>query len=188
MMNNEMIAIAVSIFALVASAASAYYAKLALERSDLANRLAESSVKFQVLWPTLNDYMSTDMYVAIGHLWSFYTKDPATLKDRYKQQREADQKAASSLQGEEYSNFIKNTLDHHRRRVGQFYGLLKAIHDEGGEQRRWIYTYWSRRELEILPSIIIPLEEALGEMIGTPASTMSNERLQRLYDDCPKIT
>jgi hypothetical protein len=185
MTANEILTLTVSTLSFLAAAGAAYYAKHALMRSDLANRIAESSVKFQVLWPTLNDYMSTDMYVAIGHLWAFYSEKPDTLKARYKWQREADLKAANAFQGEEYSHFVKNTLDHHRRRVGQFYGLLKAIHDEGGDQRKWVYTYWRRRELEILPKIIIPLEEALGELIGTPASRLANERLLELYNDCP---
>ncbi|BAL95236.1 hypothetical protein [Rubrivivax gelatinosus] len=129
--------------------------------------------------------MSTEMYVAISHLWAFYAVDPSTLAERYKQQRAADLEAAGKLQGEAYSGFVKNTIDHHRRRVGQFYGLLKAIHDEGGYQRRWVYMYWRRRELEILPKIIIPLEEALADSIGTPASKLANQRLTELYDDSP---
>lgn len=185
MTTNEILTLTISILSLLAAIGSALYTKHALARADLANSIANSSVKFQVLWPTLNDYMSTDMYVAIGHLWSFYREAPETLKERYKLRREDDLKTANTYQGDDYSNFVKNTIDHHRRRVGQFYGLLKAIHDEGGDQRKWVYTYWRKRELEILPKIIIPLEEALGEIIGTPASKLANDRLLEIYKDCP---
>ena len=185
MTPTEVLTLTVAVLAFLAAAGSARYARKALDRADVANEIAESSVRFQVLWPTLTDYMSTDMYVAVGHLWNFYKEDPATLKARYKWQREADVKAASSLSGESYASFVKNTIDHHRRRVGQFYGLLTAIYDEGGHQRKWVYTYWRKRELQILPSIIIPLEEALAELIDTPASKVANERLIKLFQDCP---
>lgn len=182
---NEIMTLTVAILAFLAAAGSAHYAKRALDRAATANKIAESSVRFQVLWPTLKDYMSTEMYVAVGHLWAFYGQDPTNLKARYAEQRAADIEAARGLSGEAYANFVKNTLDHHRRRVGQFYGLLTAIHDEGGHQRKWLYTYWRRRELEILPKIIIPLEEALGDLIRVPASDLSNARLMKLYQDCP---
>ena len=192
MTSNEIWTLSLAALSLLAAVGSALYAKSsahsarkAVDRADAANKIAESAVRFQVLWPALTDYMSTEMYIAVGHLWTFYNKDPSTLAERYKWQREADIRTANELSGENYSNFVKNTIDHHRRRVGQFYGLLTAIYDEGGHQRKWIYTYWRKRELQVLPNIIIPLEDALTELIKVPASRLSNERLMKLYEDCP---
>jgi hypothetical protein len=161
------------------------YAQRANARADAANKISESALRFQVLLPILSDYMSADMYIAISKLWDFYKIDPQNLAARYHLQRENDMRTAINLSGEEYASFMKYTLDHHRRRVGQFYGMLTAIYEEGGYQRNWVYTYWRKRELQILPKIIIPLEEALAQSIETPASKIVNARLSKLYDDCP---
>jgi hypothetical protein len=185
MTANEILTLTVAFLAFLAAAGSAVYAGRANERSDAANRISESALRFQVLVPILTDYMSTDMYVAISQLWDFYQKDPETLAARYRSQREEDLKQANELFGSERAAFMQCTLDHQRRRVGQFYGLLTSIYDEGGHQRKWVYTFWRKRELQILPKIIIPLEEALAQSIDTPASKIVNERLKRLYDDCP---
>jgi hypothetical protein len=82
MTANESLTLTVAVLAFLAAAGSAHYARKALDRADTANKIAESSVRFQVLWPTLTDYMSTEMYVAVGHLWTFYKEDPSTLKER----------------------------------------------------------------------------------------------------------
>lgn len=175
----------VAVLSLIAAAGAAIYAKGAVERAAHANMISEAALRFQVLVPALADYMSADMYLAIAHLWSFYKADPTTLAERYKVQRNEDNALARSLTGAEYVDFMKGSIDYSRRRVGQFYGMLTSIHDEGGNQRKWVYTYWRKRELQIIPSIIIPLEEALSESIDAPTSKLANERLLRLYNDCP---
>lgn len=181
----ETLTLTVSILAVIAAAASAVYARIATEKAHKANEISEAALRFQVLVPALTDYMSADMYVAIGNLWSFYKLDPGTLGERFIKQRNADQQKIDALAPTEKMEFIKSTVDYHRRQVGQFYGLLTSIYDEGGHQRKWLYTYWRKRELQIIPKIIIPLEIALAQSIGTDAPTISNDRLKRLHDDCP---
>lgn len=160
-------------------------ARIANDKSDKANSISEAALRFQVMMPALNYYMSAEMYVAIGNLWAFYNEDPDKLADRFVSQRNKDQLKAESLEPAKQLDFIKTTVDYHRRQVGQFYGLLTSIYDEGGFQRKWLYSYWRRRELQVIPSIIIPLEAALATQIGTDEPLISNERLLRLYNDCP---
>ena len=181
----EILTLTLSSLSILAAAGAAIYAGKAIERATAANKISEASLRFQVLVPALTEYMSADMYISISQLWAFYKLDPATLGDRYKAQREIDTRIGRNLSGNEYLEFTKSTLDYSRRKVGQFYGMLTSIYDEGGSQRKWVYTYWRKRELQIIPNIIIPLEEALSESIATPVSKISNERLLRLYNDCP---
>jgi hypothetical protein len=185
MSSYEILTLTVASLAFIAAAGSAIYAGKAIERATGANKIAEASLRFQVLVSALTEYMSADMYIAISQLWSFYKIDPATLQERYKRQRVTDVQNGSNLSGADYVEFTKGTIDYSRRKVGQFYGMLTSIYDEGGSQRKWIYTYWRKRELQIIPNIIIPLDEALSESIATPASKLSNDRLLRLFHDCP---
>lgn len=185
MTTYETLTLTVATLAFVAAAGSAIYAGKAIERATAANKISEASLRFQVLVPALTEYMSADMYIAISQLWSFYKINPSTLQERYKQQRVIDSEKANGLSGADYVEFSKGTVDYSRRKVGQFYGMLTSIYDEGGSQRKWIYTYWRKRELQIIPQIIIPLEEALSESISTPVSKLANDRLLRLFSDCP---
>jgi len=134
----EKLSLVVALFSLVAAAGAAIYAGKAIERATAANKISEASLRFQVLVPALTEYMSADMYIAIGQLWSFYKTDPATLQERYKQQRMIDAQLGSELAGAAYVDFAKGTIDYSRRKVGQFYGMLTSIYDEGGSQRKWI--------------------------------------------------
>jgi hypothetical protein len=184
-MSSEIITFTVSLLSLIAAAAAALYAGRALERADAANKTAEASLRFQVLVPALTEYRSPEMYIAIRHLWEFAAIDARTIEDRFKVQREADNRLIAELERDLAPNFIRTTIDYHRRQVSQFYALLTSIHDEGGHQRKWLYTYWRRRELRIIPEILIPLERALADAITAPAPTITIERLSRLYSDCP---
>jgi hypothetical protein len=185
MTSYETLTLTVAILSFIAAAGAAIYAGKAIERATAANKISEASLRFQVLVPALTEYMSAEMYIAIGQLWSFYKIDPATLQERYKRQRITDAQAGSELLGADYVEFTKGTIDYSRRKIGQFYGMLTSIYDEGGSQRKWIYTYWRKRELQIIPNIIIPLEEALSESIAEPVSKLANERLLKLFNDCP---
>lgn len=185
MTSLEILTLTVSILAVIAAIAAAIYARIATEKAQKANELSEAALRFQVLVPALTDYMSADMYVAIGSLWSFYKVDPNTLGSRFIARRNSDQQVIDGLSPEKRMDFIKTTVDYHRRQVGQFYGLITSIYDEGGHQRKWVYTYWRKRDLQILPKIIIPLETELARAIGTDIPLISNERLKRLHDDCP---
>ena len=185
MTTLEILTFTISVLAVIVATAAAVYARIATEKAHKANEISEAALRFQVLVPALTDYMSADMYVAIGNLWSFYKTDPSTLGGRFITQRNSDQQTIDSLPPEKRMDFIKTTVDYHRRQVGQFYGLVTSIYNEGGHQQKWVYTYWRKRELQILPKIIIPLETALAQAIGTDTPAISNERLKRLHDDCP---
>ena len=115
MSATEVFALTISVLAFLAAAASAVYAGRALERAAAANKIAEASLRFQVLVPALTEYRSAEMYVAIRHLWEFAKEDPSTLSQRFKVQRERDNKLIADLECDLAPNFMRTTIDYHRR-------------------------------------------------------------------------
>ena len=187
MTGNEFITAVIGAGATIGTVASAAYAKNALKQAAAAREAAEAALRFQVLVPALNEYRSASMYIAIRALWAFYDKDPATLTQRFLWNRERDLRNELTIQPDEFVGFIESTIDFHRRLVSQFYNLLTAVHAEGGGQRKWLYTYWSKRELKIIPLILIPLEHALADALKNRASPITIARLQNLCDDSPNV-
>ena len=181
----EVLTLTVSFLSFIAAAAAAVHAGRAAERGRAANQIAEASLRFQVLLPALFEYRSAEMLVAIRSLWAFAREHPSNVGEAYKSQSERDSHQLAALKGHEHLNYLRSTIDFHRRQVSQFYGFLTSVYDEGGNQRKWIYTHWSKSDLEIILKAIVPMEIALGQTIGTPASPTTLGRLLRLYQDCP---
>jgi hypothetical protein len=159
--------------------------KRAGEKARAANRVAEAAVRFQVLLPALFEYRSADMFIAVRALWDFWRAHPSNIKQAYIAQWERDSSRLRSLQGDDHLKFLRGTIDFHRRHVSQFYSFLTSVYDEGGDQRKWIYTHWGRADLEIIPNVIVPMETALREVVGSVASPKTLNRLLRLYEDSP---
>ncbi len=186
MTSLEILTLTVSVLSAIAAGGAAIYAGRANERASSANDIATSSLRFQVLVPALTEYRSTEMHFAIRNLWLFYNENPETLVPRFQKQLLEDDKKAKELGPEKATDFLRSRINFQRRQVSQFYGFLTSIHEEGGYQRKWLYTYWQERELRILPCILVPLTAALAESIDAPLPYLSVERLNMLYNDCPR--
>jgi hypothetical protein len=84
-------------------------------------------------------------------------------------------------------------LDGHRRTVTQFYSILTSRHELGVISPVLIYRHWTKKDLRILPEIVIPIERRLLQLIADPGDdTFTSldptlERLQRLYDEAPNV-
>ena len=183
----NILAFTVSVLAMICTAWTAIYAGRAVERARAAEKLAEAALRFQVLLPALLEYRTAEMLVAIRSLWHFARANPTNLQDAYKAQLDEDSRHLAELKGQEHLEYMRGTIDFYRRQVSQFYGFLTSVHDEGGMQRKWLYTHWNRSDLAIIPDVIVPMEQALGATIGTPASPTTLDRLLRLYNDSPKL-
>ena len=178
----ELLTFIVSVVSMIVSGT---YAARAVERARAANQIAEASLRFQVLLPALFEYRSVEMLVAIRSLWDFAREHPNDIAEAYRSRREQDLCDLAGLKGDEHVNYLRATVDFHRRQVSQFYGFLTSVFDEGGSQRKWIYTHWGKSDLEIIPRVIVPMERALGEAIGSASSSATLDRLLRLYRDSP---
>ena len=121
----------------------------------------------------------------IQSLWNFARTHPNEIADAFMNQRAIDIQHLATLSGDEHLNYMRTTLDFHRRQVSQFYGFLTAVYDEGDIERKWIYKHWDRSTLEIIPKIIIPMEKAIEESIGISVSSKTLDRLNNLHSNSP---
>ncbi len=183
--SMEILTLTVSVLSFIGAAGAAVYARHAVKTARTANQIAEASLRFQVLLPALFEYRSAEMLVAIRSLWDFASEHPNEIGESFQSRREEDRIRLATLNGNDHLGYLRTTLDFHRRQVTQFYGFLTSVYDEGGIQRKWIYTHWSKSDLKIIPEVLVPMEKALGQAIGTPASPTTLDRLLRLYNDCP---
>lgn len=108
------------------------------------NELMTLATVHQVLVPILLEYRSDDMHRAIVTLWRFYDEHPTDIAAAYQELK-----------------YNRPELAEHRRLVSQFYGLLAGLLTLGVVPREVLYSYWSERELSIIPRILLPIEAAI---------------------------
>lgn len=109
------------------------------------NKLMTLATVHQVLVPVLLEYRSDEMHRAIVALWRFHDGHQANIADAY----------------QELKYETDSELPRHRRLVSQFYGLLAGLLTLGVVPREIVYSYWSERELRIIPCILLPIEAAI---------------------------
>jgi hypothetical protein len=125
------------------------------------------------------------MLLAVGTLWRL----PRQHSDRFtdvclESWRAEQQRIVGRTPPTEQIAATVASLHHQRRTVSLFYNLLAGLYELRVFPRRVIYRYWTRTDLQIIPEILIPLEEAIAGELGTsPGLTALRSRLLRLYDD-----
>ena len=108
------------------------------------NEVMTLATVHQVLVPVLLEYRSADMHRAIITLWRFYDEHPTDIAAAYQELK-----------------YSRPELAEHRRLVSQFYGLLAGLLTLGVVPREVVYSYWSERDLSIIPCILLPIEAAI---------------------------
>jgi len=141
-------------------------------------RHAEQSNTNSLLVPLLLEYRSQKMHEAISALWEL----KHTHNDKFLEVYEGQ------LQ-------INNGIHFQRRLVSHFYGILAGLYETDSIPKEIIYSYWSRKDLQILPEIILPIENRLQIVLPTSRQTPSSakdpvfivweEKLRKLYKDAP---
>ena len=76
-------------------------------------------------------------------------------------------------------------LHYQRRLVSGFYFYLLVAFESGVVDPKVIYMYWTRKDLEIIPEIIIPIERELVSRHGTGYAEEWFARLSRLHENAP---
>jgi hypothetical protein len=182
------IVLGMAIIGLLISVLSAIYAGRGVRISREALRSAEKARIHQVLVDVLFEYRSAEMLIAIRTLWSFYNENKENLGEAYNIVRHREESEISKLEPELKLQREKTTLHHQRRLVGKYYSLLAGLYELGVIPCETLYTYWNKKDLEIIPKIIIPMEKALAKDIKTISEGEEHSaltRMQRLYNDCP---
>jgi hypothetical protein len=136
------------------------------------NKLLRNSNNQQVLTTLLLEYRSRPMYEAVSALWQFRRTYPTEtdLADAF-----------AALPNDD-------PLHYHRRLVSQFYGLVAGLYSASLVPDTLLYSYWSRRDLEIIPQVILPIERVLRLKISGPDAERGQweDKLKKLYDDAPE--
>ncbi len=135
----------------------------------------------QVLVTVLQDYRSAEMMLAINSLWRFRREHGEKFVQAYLQRWQADDERIAALPEMEQLAAISATLHYRRRIVKEFFNLLAGLHDLGVFPKDILETYWSDKELKIIPEILIPLETAVSKNLRTENDFGGwFERLRRL--------
>jgi hypothetical protein len=119
------------------------------------------------------DYRSEKMLIAIERLWDLWrdnNKIPANVVNDYMRQYYANKDKARSQEGRDLKDFVEMTLHNHRRIVSQFYSYLAIIYTKGILTEPEIFEFWSEKDLQIIPNVIIPIENRLRKEIHDPPS------------------
>ncbi len=132
----------------------------------------------QSIIPLLMEYRSKEMLEAVGALWEFRRKNDKHMVDAYEKQ------------------YRKNVKLHHQRRlVSQYYGILSGLYSFGIIPQNVLFAYWSKKDLRIIPEVIIPIEIKLEALLfrgGGDKQSSNKSSMQRwtammlqLYNDAP---
>lgn len=182
------ITINIAIIGLLVAILSSIYAGRGVRIARDALRSAEKTRMHQVLLDVLFEYRSAEMLLAIRTLWSFYKEHKENLGEAYNLVRHREENEISNLEPELKLQRERTTLHHQRRLVGKYYSLLAGLYELDVIPRKTLYTYWNKKDLEIIPKIIIPMEKALAKDIKTISEDEEHTaliRMQKLYEDCP---
>ena len=171
------IGLGIAIVALLVAALSAIYA-------GRQASTATGALMHQVLVDILFEYRSVEMLVAIRSLRRFYNDHKEHLEEAYNGIRRTEEIEIAKLEPEQRIERERITLHHQRRFVEIFYSLLAGLYELQVITGKTLYTYWTKKDLEIIPLIILPIRRALSKRFGTDPSE-EDARLKRLYDDCP---
>ncbi len=141
-------------------------------------RQAEQSSVNSLLVPLLLEYRSQQMHEAISALWEFKHSHKEKFLDVYEERVKEN-----------------NSIHFHRRLVSQFYGIVAGLYVTNSFPKEIIYSYWSKKDLQILPEIILPIENKLQAILPSsrqasfaakdPVFILWEEKLKKLYLDAP---
>jgi len=139
---------------------------------------AQKALMLQLLLDVLKDYRSSEMMIAVESLWNFYKKHGKhRFTEEYERLRNEERDWLQKMPKHDRAKYAQGTLHYQRRLVSQFYQCLADIYVLRIVPEKLIYMQWSKSDLEIIPKIIIPLENILDPSLQRFAFS----HLRRLY-------
>jgi len=137
-----------------------------------ANRVAQNSI----LKGLVSDYAQPEIGDAVKSLWYYYrefNEDTAKLTEMFK------------IYIEKHIESGKN-IDAARRQVSHFYQSMAMLHEGDAIPEKLLYRLWSKKVLQIIPNILIPLEKVLVELRNEKVDEKDFKLLLNLYEDSKK--
>ena len=150
-------------------------------------RILRDTTVHQVLVSLLNDYRSAEMMLAVRALWDLKRKHPTDVVAAYEAKQAAEAASVAILPEAERPGAERRTIHFQRRLVSQFYQLLGGLYFLAVVPKDVFFTHWERRDLQIIPEILLPIEMAQAKVTwGTGAdASPSGMRMRKLFDDAP---
>jgi hypothetical protein len=149
--------------------------------------ITKTMMKQQLLAEVLKEYRSPEMLHAVRRVWEFgetYQFNRDKMKQAYKSIYDEDYGKVNFASGIEQIEEEQCTFHNQRRITAQFYAHLAMLYKENKVPRKAIMHLWSHKDLEIIPRIMIPLEEIAEEMFQGEISDRRYRRLMsELYED-----
>ncbi|MCK4252715.1 hypothetical protein KAX97_14805 [candidate division WOR-3 bacterium] len=149
--------------------------------------ITRTMMRQQLLVEVLKEYRSPEMLHAVRRVWEFgetYRFDRDQMKESYKSIYDKDYGKVNFASGIEQIEEEQCTFHNQRRITAQFYAHLAMLYKEKKVPQKTVMRLWSHKDLEIIPKIIIPLEEIAEEMFQGEVSDRKYRKLMlELYRD-----
>jgi hypothetical protein len=127
------------------------------------------------------EYLSPQMHQAVRRLWQFYNLWGTNFVNRYEEKRKEEDAQIAGLEPQMRIVAEQATLHYQRKLVSHFYQYVAALYRNKTIPNYIVFGIWSKSDLEIIPKIIIPIENKLRESLNTPP-------LLPLDDNCGLLT
>ena len=160
----------------------------AQEKSEKAicnqSEILRKTLIYQAFYTFTNEYQEAHMLQAVRRLWDFYRLEgDENIVTAYLVKMEEDSKLVSSAPVEERIKLEAASLHYQRRIVSQFYLRISTFIYEKVIPEHIFYNGWTTTDLEIIPKILIPLENGIRTMpSGTGLPELDDQSLlMQLY-------
>lgn len=176
--GSEVMALAVGVTALAAILSAIF--------AGVAARVAARNMTHEIFFRLQMEYRSPRMMHAVATLRDFHrAHTPRELVSEYMRIHGEDIERIAKLPETARVDGHSCTLHSHRRLVSQFYQVTARLYVNGIIPGKLVYSAWARADLEIIPQIIIPVENRLlHDLNDPPRPPLGRDHpLWRLYDD-----
>ena len=160
----------------------------AQEKSEQAlseqSQILRKTLVYQSFDALTSEYREAHMLQAVRRLWDFYRETGAKdIVSAYIKIMEDENSSVNSAPQEERIKLQAGTLHHQRRTVSQFYSRIATFINEDILPVDIFYSSWGETDLQIIPKILIPLENGIRrETIGDTLPDLDeNSSLMQLY-------
>lgn len=161
----------------------------AQEKSEKAlteqSKILKKTLVYQAFDALTSEYRTPEMLQAVRNLWDFARDNENDMKKIYLKRLKEDKIRVREAPPEIRVQMESQTIHSQRRIVSQFYSRIATFIEERIIPEDIFYSSWGETDLEIIPKILIPLENAIIDTITKDRVKPldENSKLMRLYED-----
>jgi len=159
----------------------------AQEKSEKAlseqSQILRKTLIYQAFDALTAEYRTPEMLQAVRNLWDFYRENKENLESVYLSKIKVENEKVNNAPPELRVSLEAQTIHNQRRFVSQFYSRIATFIDKEIIPEDIFYSSWGETDLEIIPKILIPLENSIIHTIakGRVAELDDKSPLMQLY-------